>query len=129
MTGKQLLNNALALLLTSSEISTDYGNYAVPLINQLLAEIAPYNEIVRVRDGKEPADSAMRIELLSDELPCEPLIAVMALPYGLCAKLLMDDDDMAKVAWFSNQFVAAAEACAGALAEPVTDRYPKGAAE
>lgn len=125
MTAQQLLDNALALLLTSSAQTPEYTVHAVALINMLLGEIGPYNEMICKSKNKEP-QSALRIESLNDVLPCEEALSITALPNGLCAKLLMDDDDMAKVAYFQNQYIAAAQAAAQCVAEHISDVYPNG---
>ncbi len=123
MTAQQLLDNALALLLTSSTQTPEYADHALPLINMLLGEIGVYNNLIRENSGKTPVTELLSVAGMEEQLPCEHALAVTALPSGLCAKLLMDDDDMAKVAYFQNQFVAACEAAAQGAAKPVADVY------
>lgn len=128
MTSETLLDNALALLLTTSSQAPEYRDSALPLINMLLAEITPANNILRAARGKAPADAPLQVGSLDAALPCEPEFSAAALPFGLCARWLMDDDDLAKAAWFQNQFVQAAEDAAGTVAQPVADYYAGGAA-
>ena len=128
MTAQKLLDNALALILTSSSQTQEYTDHALPLINMLLAETERHNNMIRKSKNKEEK-TGLFILSLDDELPCEDELAVTALPNGLCSKLLMDDDDMAKVAYFQNQYVAACDAAATCIFEPVVDVYPKGGDE
>ena len=129
MTAHKLLDNSLALLLTSSSGTPEYTSNALPLINMLLAETRHYNDIIRQQKGKEPLEDVPRILTLSDELPCEDELALTALPNALCAKLLMDDDDMAKVVYFQNQYVAACESAVMCVADAINDVYPAGEAQ
>lgn len=126
MTAQKLLDNALALILTSSVITPEYSACAVPLINQMLAEITPYDNIIRAERGL-PRQAGMLILSLGDELPCQDRLASAALPYGLAAKLLIDDDELAKAAFFHNQYISACEMAAGWQAGPVKDCYAGGA--
>ena len=126
MTALKLLDNSLALLLTSSSGTPEYTASALPVINMLLAETRQYNEILRRQKGKKPLEDIPCVFSLEDELPCEDELAMTALPNALCAKLLMDDDDLAKVAYFQNQYVSACESAARCVAEPVKDIYPAG---
>lgn len=128
MTAQKLLDNALALTLTSSLQTPEYADHALPVINMLLGEIQPYNDMIRKNKSKAEL-GRMFVLSLEDELPCEDEIAVTALPNGLCAKLLMDDDDLAKVAYFQNQYVAACEAASACVIEPVKDFYAGGGLE
>ena len=124
MTAHKLLDNSLALLLTSSSQTPEYTTNALPLINMLLAETRPYNDMLRQQKGKQPLKYMPNITTLEDELPYEDELMLIALPNAMCAKLLMDDDDLAKVAYFQNQYVAACEAAAGCVTGTVSDVYP-----
>lgn len=126
MTAAKLLDNALALLLTTSAQTPEYTDSTLPLVNMLLCETTPYNDLLREAKGLPATPGLLQIGGMEDELPCEEVFAVMALPHGLCAKLLMDDDDMAKVTWFQNRYLEALSDAAGTLAASVKDRYPGG---
>lgn len=126
MTAATLLGNALALLLTTSAQTPEYAESALPVINMLLGEISVYNDMARRSTGKPPLEKMMRVDGMEDELPCEEIFAVTALPNGLCAKLLIDDDDMAKVAWFQNQYIQAINDAAKAIPVAIVDCYPGG---
>lgn len=126
MTAQKLLDNALALILTSSAITPEYSACAVPLMNQILAEMAPYDNMIRAEHGL-PRQDGMFILGLGDELPCQDRLASAAMPYGLAAKLLIDDDELAKAAFFHNQYISACEMAAGWQAAPVKDCYAEGA--
>ena len=126
MTAQTLLDNALALILTSSSQTPEYRVHALPVINMLLAETEGYNNMIRANKGKDEK-TGLFIQSLDDELPCEQELALSALPNGLCSKLMMDDDDLAKVAYFQNQYAAACEAAAICVSQAVTDVYTNGA--
>ena len=126
MTAQTLLDNALALIFTSSSQAPEYASHALPLINMLLAETERYNNMIRINKGKDET-AGLFVLNLDNELPCEEELALTALPNGLCSKLMMDDDDLAKVAYFQNQYVSACEAAAMCIAREVTDIYPSGA--
>ena len=122
----KLLDNALALLMTTRAQSPEYADYAVPLANLLLAETRAADDLLRARVGKPPHSSLVPLTSLEDELPCEEQLAASVLPLGLCARLAMDDDDMSKVAYYQNQYVAAIGSLP-ALAAPVEDVYAETA--
>jgi hypothetical protein len=126
MTAHTLLDNALALILTSSSQTPEYTDHALPVINMLLAETEGYNNMIRIHKGKGEK-TGLVILSMEDELPCEQELALSALPNGLCSKLLMDDDDLAKVAYFQNQYAAACEMAAMCVSHAVTDVYTNGA--
>ncbi len=109
MKATQLLNNALAILATTKEQSPEYADFAVPLINLLLMQTFECNNSIRSAKGLQELDEVYEIESLEDELPCENELAREALPLGLCARFVMDEDDMAKVAYYQNEYVAAVQ--------------------
>lgn len=122
----KLLDNALALLMTTRAQSPEYADYAVPLVNLLLAETRAADDLLRARAGKPPHSSLVPLTSLEDELPCEEQLAASVLPLGLCARLAMDDDDMSKVAYYQNQYVAAIGSLP-ALVAPVENVYAETA--
>ncbi len=122
MKGAKLLDDALALMMTTRAQSPEYAEYAVPLINLLLAETKEADNMLRERAGLAARSTTPAISSLEEELPCDPLLAASALPLGLCARLVMDDDDMSKVAYYQNQYVAAIGSLP-ALRAPVADLY------
>ncbi|MEA4912180.1 MAG: hypothetical protein VB092_06190 [Oscillospiraceae bacterium] len=123
MTAITLLDNALALLATTRALSPEYVQYALPLINILLAETAPYDNSIRAAKGLAEAQDAPEITALSDTLPAQPELCAAALAYGLCARLLLNEDDMARMAYFNNAYISALEDAARFVPAAVTDVY------
>ena len=123
MTGFQLLDGALALLLTDRALAPEYTEYAPGLINMLLAETHGVNNSLRASKGLEEHGAVQSIASLDDELPCEDELARSALMYGLVAKLIMDDGDMSRVAYFQNQYVSLCSDAARYVAEAIRDVY------
>lgn len=128
MTGFELLDGALALLLTDRALAPEYAEYAPSLINMLLAETQGINNTLRASKELAEHPSPESIASLDGELPCEDELARSALMYGLAAKLIMDDGDMSRVAYFQNQYITLAADAAKYVARPVVDFYAGGGA-
>jgi len=105
MTANQLYEAALALMIESTATAGDYNDFALPVINSLLAETFSANNALRIKAGKEELAEIPMLNSMRDEVPYEPILLRTALPYGVCAKLVIDDDDMGKVAYYQNQYV------------------------
>ncbi|MEG0751204.1 MAG: hypothetical protein RR998_06365 [Oscillospiraceae bacterium] len=129
MTGNELLDSALALLMTNRKYAPEYLEFALPLVNMLLAEIHGSNNALRASRGLAEYESPQSIIALDDALPCEDELCVPALAHGLVAKLIMDDGDMAKTAYYQNQYVNGVLDAAQYVCAPIDDFYAKGAAE
>lgn len=123
MTAITLFDNALALLATSRAQSPEYTQYALPLINILLAETAAFDASIRAAKGLEAREGVPSVGALADELPAQDELTAGPLAYGLCAKLLLGDEDMARAALFNNSYVAALGEAARFVCAPVTDVY------
>ncbi len=123
MTAAKLLDNALALLTTTRAQSPEYAEFAVPLINLLLAETHGCDNSLRASKGLAEREEAGEIASLDEELPCEPELARAALPFGLCARLVMDDDDFARAAYYYNQYTVAVEETGRWVPGAVADVY------
>ncbi|MDO4566401.1 MAG: hypothetical protein Q4B42_03625 [Oscillospiraceae bacterium] len=128
MTSYGLLDAALALLLTNRGLASEYVEYAAPLINMLLAETFEINNSLRLSKGLAELEAPPCISSLEEELPCEEELLRSALPQGLVAKLIMDDGDMSRVAYFQNQYVNAALDAGKYAARPIEDVYKDGEA-
>lgn len=123
MTAAELLDNALAVLATTRAESPDYCEYAVPLINLLLAELFEYNNALLAAKGRPEQSGIGKISALDDELPIEEELARTAMPMGLCAQFVMDDDDLAKAAYYRNRYVSAVEEAGRWITGPIVDFY------
>lgn len=123
MTGFQLLDGSLALLLTDRALAPEYTEYAPGLINMLLAETHEINNSLRASKGLAEHAAPQSITSLDDELPCEEELARSALMYGLVAKLIMDDGDMSRVSYFQNQYVSLCSDAAKYVTTAIKDVY------
>ncbi len=128
MTAANLLDSALAILATSRAQSPEYTDYALPLINLLLAETFECNNSIRAYKGLETLSEVYAVAELGEKLACEQELARVALPLGLCARLVMDDDDMAKAAYYHNQYVTAIEDAGRWTPGKIIDVYGGGGA-
>ena len=86
ITGTDIYNSALALLGESTEQGdiTDYNNRALPLINQLLLEFPKYYH--------SPDGVPAKLETLDSEIYADEDAVRAAMPYGLAALLVMEED-------------------------------------
>lgn len=123
MTALQLLNGALALLGTTSTLSPDYSQYALPLINLLIAETFDVNNTIRLYKQKEELAEIPSISTLEDTMPTEEELNRSAFIYGLCSKLLLNDDDMARVSYFQNMCASEIDAAVKGVPRGVIDVY------
>ena len=123
MTGKEVYKNALALLFEDEAAAGDYNTYALPLLNMLLPELLGVNNQLRVLRGKEALDTAPVLKTLDAPLEYEPELCRAALPFGLASRLVYDDNDLQKVAYFNSAYVNAVNALSQTRPEPVKDVY------
>lgn len=121
MTGQQLYQHTLALMF--EEDCEAYAAELVALINILLAEVSPTNNSIRKAKGKQPLSPPPRIASLEEDLPLEEELLLAALPYGLAAKLIYDDNDMNKVGYYQGLYVSAIKEAARLIPSSVKDVY------
>ncbi|MBE6539207.1 MAG: hypothetical protein E7674_00510 [Ruminococcaceae bacterium] len=94
MTGEKLFEIALDLLnlrKTTGELPencNDMRTRATNIINICLAECAPLNNLLQNRTDNAFLD----ITGLSETIPCDELLAVSVLPFGVAAYLCGDED-------------------------------------
>ena len=123
MTGREIYENALALLFEDEATAGDYNTFALPLLNMLLPELLGVNNQLRIVRGKMPIQEAPSLESLEDTLPYEEELCRSALPFGLACRLVYDDNDLQKVAYFNAAYVNAVNALSQTQAQPVEDVY------
>jgi hypothetical protein len=91
MTGTQLLASAAALIHEANP--SDYDGFALSFINILLAETYDVNNRLRVAAGSAVLTVIPQLTALTETLTYENKLVMMALPYGLAEKLIVDDRD------------------------------------
>ena len=123
MIAKEVYSAALALLLETEESAGDYNAYALPLLNLLLPELFDINNSILQAEGIDKLKVIPQLENLDDEIPYDERLLRNALPYGLAAKLVYDDNDMGKVGYFQQLYVNAVNSFLRIQPEMVVDIY------
>ena len=116
-TVRKIFDLAAAILFTSKGGDTDYDTYSPLLLERLLIEALPYENAIRAQRGDEELTSAPEITTIdSTVLDWDDRITRVALPWGLAAALLFDDENRkAESVMFRNEFVSALEDAAPAV--------------
>lgn len=123
MTVKQVYQRALAIVFEQEGGDPDFDQYSPLLLDRLVMEALPYENQIRRAAGREELESAPVIEAIDGTaLDYDDRITRIALPYGLAAVLLSDDESRkAESVMQRNAFVAALEEAAPATFESVTE--------
>lgn len=114
---KRIYTLALAKIIEAPGTDVDYDSYSPPLLDSLLVEALPYENAIRAQRGDEELTSAPEITTIdSTVLDWDDRITRVALPWGLAAALLFDDENRkAESVMFRNEFVSALEDAAPAV--------------
>lgn len=114
---KRIYTLALAKIIEAPGTDVDYDSYSPPLLDSLLVEALPYENAIRAQRGDEELTSAPEITTIdSTVLDWDDRITRVALPWGLAAALLFDDENRkAESVMFRNEFVSALEDSAPAV--------------
>lgn len=114
---KRIYTLALAKIIEAPGTDVDYDSYSPPLLDSLLVEALPYENAIRAQRGDEELTSAPEITTIdSTVLDWDDRITRVALPWGLAAALLFDDENRkAESVMFRNEFVSALEDAALAV--------------
>lgn len=107
MTIRDIYRLALGLLAENELDATDYEAQVIPIINIMAVELLELNRAICLYKGKEPLDTAPYYSDLINldvEMPYDSQITTGVMPYGLAAKLALDDE-MAKASYFNNEYV------------------------
>lgn len=114
---KRIYTLALAKIIEAPGTDVDYDSYSPPLLDSLLVEALPYENAIRAQRGDEELTSAPEITTIdSTALDWDDRITRVALPWGLAAALLFDDENRkAESVMFRNEFVSALEDAAPAV--------------
>ena len=93
LTVKEVYRAALARVFESPGSDEDYDAYSPVLLDSLLAEALPYENAIRRSRGQPVLGRAPRVDKIDDtELDYDERICRVALPFGLAAVILADDE-------------------------------------
>jgi len=109
MTVYELLTAAAALFFETD--LSGYCDLALPFVNMLLNECFETNNRIRRRNGKEGLLSAPVLTNLYEVIPYEEQLVRLALPYGLAAKLIYDEQDSARMNYFMSEYTSRVNRC------------------
>nr|DAE45935.1 MAG TPA: hypothetical protein [Caudoviricetes sp.] len=114
---KRIYTLALAKIIEAPGTDVDYDSYSPTLLDSLLVEALPYENAIRAQRGDEELTGAPEITTIdSTALDWDDRITRVALPWGLAAALLFDDENRkAESVMFRNEFVSALEDAAPAV--------------
>ena len=123
MTGKEVLQQAMELMLIPKESLMDYTPFLLPILNGLLPELYSVNELVCFACGVEEEEipSLKFVRDISEEIPLRVEVAAL-LPYGVCIHLAAEDDDMRR-AYYQNAYDRMKSAVSLTAAQRVKDVY------
>lgn len=114
---KRIYTLALAKIIEAPGTDVDFDSYSPTLLDSLLVEALPYENAIRAQRGDEELTSAPEITTIdSTVLDWDDRITRVALPWGLAAALLFDDENRkAESVMFRSEFVSALEYVAPAV--------------
>lgn len=114
---KRIYTLALAKIIEAPGTDVDFDSYSPTLLDSLLVEALPYENAIRAQRGDAELTSAPEITTIdSTVLDWDDRITRVALPWGLAAALLFDDENRkAESVMFRNEFVSALEDAAPAV--------------
>ena len=114
---KRIYTLALAKIIEAPGTDVDFDSYSPILLDSLLVEALPYENAIRAQRGDEELTGAPEITAIDDTpLDWDDRITRVALPWGLAAALLFDDENRkAENVMFRNEFVSALEDAAPAV--------------
>lgn len=118
MTVRQVYNIALALMAESASDAGDYEEQVIPLVNLMLPELWEINNSIRLAKGEERLEAFAQVSALADVIPYEDIVLAGVLPYGLAAKLALDDD-ASKASYFNGEYAEKKRLYSKALWVPV----------
>ncbi|MBR5559010.1 MAG: hypothetical protein IKU72_02040 [Oscillospiraceae bacterium] len=109
MTVYELLTAAAALFF-ETDLSA-YSEIALPFVNMILNECFEANNRIRRRSGKESLTTVPVLTSLYEQVPYEERLVRLALPYGLAAKLIYDEQDSARMNYFLSEYANRVNQC------------------
>ena len=114
---KRIYTLALAKIIEAPGTDVDFDSYSPTLLDSLLVEAMPYENAIRAQRGDAELTSTPEVTAIdSTALDWDDRITRVALPWGLAASLLFDDENRkAESVMFRNEFVSALEDSAPAV--------------
>lgn len=114
---KRIYTLALAKIIEAPGTDVDFDSYSPTLLDSLLVEALPYENAIRAQRGDAELTGAPEITAIdSTVLDWDDRITRVALPWGLAAALLFDDENRkAESVMFRNEFVSVLEDAAPAV--------------
>ena len=114
---KRIYTLALAKIIEAPGTDVDFDSYSPTLLDSLLVEALPSENAIRAQRGDAELTSAPEVTAIdSTALDWDDRITRVALPWGLAAALLFDDENRkAESVMFRNEFVSALEDAAPAV--------------
>lgn len=114
---KRIYTLALAKIIEAPGTDVDFDSYSPTLLDSLLVEAMPYENAIRAQRGDAELTSTPEVTAIdSTALDWDDRITRVALPWGLAAALLFDDENRkAESVMFRNEFVSALEDVAPAV--------------
>ena len=103
MTGKQLYDQALALLGLEQEDVSWMEAHAADCINQMLSDHLHDQGMLRLTRGQRMLDSAPVLSDLEEEIPYDEMFVRECFPYGLAA-LLIAEEDHTMFNWMMSEY-------------------------
>lgn len=114
---KRIYTLALAKIIEAPGTDVDFDSYSPTLLDSLLVEVLPYENAIRAQRGDAELTSTPEVTTIDGTvLDWDDRITRVALPWGLAAALLFDDENRkAESVMFRNEFVSALEDAAPAV--------------
>ena len=114
---KRIYTLALAKIIEAPGTDVDFDSYSPTLLDSLLVEALPYENAIRAQRGDAELTSTPEFTAIdSTALDWDDRITRVALPWGLAAALLFDDENRkAESVMFRNEVVSALEDAAPAV--------------
>ncbi len=120
MTAEELIVSALALKGESADMAEEYRDFSLAALNILLAETLPLENQLRYAEGEPALAMAPLVRGLSDEIRYHETLARTCLVYGMAARLMAEDSDLAHFNYYNAMYTQSFYNTPGVF-EPVRD--------
>ena len=126
MTPNEIFETAVGWMAQTRAESEDLAPFVPGMLNLLLAEALPYENILRTAAGRPQLARAPRLGTgeMDRELDYHETLVRVALPYGLAADLYREDENYSLMEDFRSRYVTALQESVQAVqGEAVRDVY------